>query len=258
MDAVTAEGPLAGDHLVEHAARWTGTVGVLRLRCSPATLLDYTDDVGQVFKIGSKSDCKIVSARNWPYGHKDNSGSLASEEEDKSRAQEWREAYFGVRVGHLEVEDVDEGDLTSGLMAGLRFHRYLGFAAALDYHDSEFSLENRATLALTLGLEVHFLKPKVAVQPYGVAGVGYYYAQVEREDEFGNILIDDVDSKAGFHYGAGLDVVVRREGDYRLAINLETRRIFTDPEENDETEPDGFQLTVGLKLGVPPESLTSS
>jgi hypothetical protein len=177
----------------------------------------------------------------------------AADEKDKSGAPEWREAYAGVRVGYLEVEDVDDGDLNLGFMAGVHLHRHLALGASIDYHSSDFSLEDRETYALTLGLEAHFVKPKVTVHPFLFGGLGYYYSHVEREDGFGDIVIDDINSEGGFHYGAGLDIVCcRMEGD-RLAISLEARKIFTEKEDDDDIEPDGFQFTVGLKIKGPIE-----
>jgi hypothetical protein len=181
------------------------------------------------------------------------SESLAADEKDKSGAPEWREAYAGVRVGYLEVEDVDDGDLNLGFMAGVHLHRHLALGVSTDYHSSDFSLEDRETYALTLGLEVHFVKPKVAVHPFLFGGLGYYYSHVERENDFGDIVIDDINSEGGFHYGAGLDIVVYRDPaeNVRLAINFEARKIFTEKEDDDDIEPDGFQFTVGLKIKGP-------
>jgi len=177
------------------------------------------------------------------------STALQADESGGSGRRNRMSNYIGARVGYLEIEDVDEGDLNIGVMGGYGLHRHAALAGALEYHSADFDLEDRSTFALTAGVEVYFFKEKVAVQPYLVGGIGYYHSEVRRTDDYGEVIIDDIDYEVGFHAGAGLDINCCSYEGERFLINLELRKIFSDPEENrEEVEPDGTQITLGLKV----------
>ncbi len=179
--------------------------------------------------------------------------SLAQSAEGAEHASgDWREIYFGGRLSWLEVEDVDEGDLNLGAFVGGRILRYVALNGALDYHSADFDLDSRETYALTVSIEAYPMKRKVSVQPYLLAGLGLYESRFEITDCCGNTIIDDTEYEFGVHAGGGLDIIIKRNGSERLALNLELRRIFTDEEnEDDQVEPDGTLIGLGLKFRTP-------
>lgn len=178
------------------------------------------------------------------------SGSLLAG--DAGHGGDWREVFGGARISWLEVEDVDDGDLNIGVFGGGRVLRHVAISGGLDYHTADFDLERRETYALTAGLEVYPMKRKVAVQPYLLGGAGLYFSEFKFEDCCGNVIVDDSELEFGFHAGGGMDITLTRDGADRLALNLELRRIFTDKERgNDQVEPDGTLIGIGLKIKGP-------
>jgi hypothetical protein len=167
---------------------------------------------------------------------------------EASKSRDWANPYLGGRLGYLEVEEVDEGDLNVGVVAGFPFHPQLALSIAVDFHEAEYDLESRETYALTGTLEAHLLAPRATVRPYGLVGIGYYYSAFEFEGPFG---VHDVDLDGGFHTGFGVDIRIKCcEGEAGpVMLNLEARKIFTRAERHSaEVEPDGRQITLGVKF----------
>lgn len=178
------------------------------------------------------------------------------EESPRFRGEEDRprhipDAYFGGRIGYLEVEEVDEGALNIGAMGGLYVLQQLGLSAAFEGHSASYDLEDRQTLALTLSGELHLVPIWSPFQLYGVGGVGYYLSKVASTDDYGNHVWRDEQGELGFHAGVGIEVDISRRHENRTSFNVELRRIFSDPERNsDAVDPDGTQLTIGLKTKI--------
>jgi hypothetical protein len=174
--------------------------------------------------------------------HASAADSLSAHEQGRREIVDY---FVGGRLGYLEVEDVDEGSPIIGVTGGYHFHPSVAIVGALEYHNADYSRENRWTVSLTAGLEVYPLGRRYPVQPYVTGGAGVYTSRVERYSESDDLVLDDTESDGGYYAGGGLDITW---GDGAVALSFESRWIFTSEERDTmEVRPDGVQYTAGVR-----------
>jgi hypothetical protein len=165
------------------------------------------------------------------------------------------DGYFGIHVGFVELQDVDDdGSFNVGIGGG--FFLFSGFAVggAFDFQQSDFTLETddvtiffpgieRETFSLQLELNFTPL-PDSVVRPYVLGGVGYYWSKYS-DESFGQGHVSD----EGYFAGVGLETFggAWRQG---VALAVETRWLFTQEATYGEEKfaPDGFNVSLGLRF----------
>ena len=172
------------------------------------------------------------------------------EPETHESAQDQGGLILGARIGYLEVEHVDSGNLNLGFMFGYAFTPLFAIEGSVDYHTPEFDLAGRETYAFQASAYLYPFARLTRLQPYAVGGVGYYLSRYEFEP-FLNLDNEKV-GDGGFHAGFGVDIPVTEElagsDDWRITIDV--RYLFTQESESADIESDGFLLSLGFKVSL--------
>lgn len=155
---------------------------------------------------------------------------------------------LGPTAGYLKTRGADRGTWFGGLMARLRFLDYFGAEGAVTYHASTFAdgdaLVSQIPIQLT-GLV--YPLPDTVVQPYLLAGAGWYYTRVDYRHGL-SYLDNETASQFGVHVGGGAEL---RFG-LASAVYADFRYLFlNDPgfDTVSDRDYDSWQLTCGLMLG---------
>lgn len=152
----------------------------------------------------------------------------------------------GPRLGHLEAADADAGSVTSGLG---RFYRFAPhFAADLTFQYARMTLEDLLTNAYQYSVQGSLLClpfPEWPLEPYLLAGPGWYYTTVHPHDDLRN----DTQNHCGAHVGAGLLLAMSRNfailGEWRYAW---VSRAYWQIRGLDDRDLDRWQATLGADL----------
>lgn len=158
---------------------------------------------------------------------------------------------LGGRVGYLRVKDADEGTWTGGIQARLYLaHGFVAVEGSIEFHQDEFAdgdiVVTQYPVQVT-GLVFPFARQDWPVQPYALAGAGWYYTRIDYDDALG--LDEDTEHYFGVHVGAGGDL---RLGE-RTFLNADFRWVFVDEpgidnSDLDEEEWDFWQATGGINF----------
>jgi opacity protein-like surface antigen len=146
---------------------------------------------------------------------------------------------IGPRIGYYKSNEADKGSQFIGAQARLRFGAVLGFEGALDYRLGEsFNVGNSIAagttakvsyIPLTLSALI-FVPVGAHFEPYGVAGVGWYYTIINYElngetlSQLGPQLANTDRSVFGYHFGLGIEIPFNKN----IAANIDYRYLFLD------------------------------
>lgn len=158
---------------------------------------------------------------------------------------------IGPRLGYYLADDADEGNFYGGLQIRGRFGPVVGIELAAEYHTQQaFGVEDFTAdtrLIPITGSILVFIPVSEYLAPYGVAGLGAYYTIYNYPDEATEVGFDDFEEfNLGYHLGFGLELPMSSN----IALNLDYRYIFLNPDENEESLEDasfdGNAFTAGL------------
>ncbi len=165
---------------------------------------------------------------------------------------------IGPRVGYYRSIDAIEGGWYFGGQARARFGSYLGVEGTLEYRASE-TFEFPTADGKSYKVDVFYLPVTVSGMlflplggwaPYGLAGFGWYYTNVDYSAAFeeipGDIFEDQSSGPFGYHFGVGLELRMSEQAalsfDYRYLFlksnitgpkDLSTETVTTDTDQSD-------------------------
>lgn len=156
---------------------------------------------------------------------------------------------IGVHVGWLEMKDAEDGEVFYGAQIRLYLLPWLAVEGSVDVSKQDF-LDDDAVLT-TVPVQVSALLFPFAdlpVRPYLLAGVGWYFQDVEFDGPL-SAIDDDKDSTFGYHVGAGLEVLLGRV----LMLYADVRYVWLDDPEFDSVEIeeedfDFWQAAAGIAI----------
>lgn len=187
----------------------------------------------------------FIQAQNTPTG----SYPVDSEYSDNVAIQ--NTVGIGPRLGYYKSGDADEGNFYGGLQIRARIGPVFGLEAAAEYHTEQaFGVEDFTAdtrLIPITGSVMLFIPVGRYFAPYGVAGLGAYYTIYNYPDEVSDLGFEDFEEfNLGYHLGFGIELPMSSN----VALNVDYRYIFLNPEENEESLDDasfsGNSFTAGL------------
>lgn len=143
---------------------------------------------------------------------------------------------FGPRLGYYNAQDANDGKFYYGVQARYRPGAIVGIEAAVEYRPGqEFGIGNSTVktsfVPVTLSLLL-FAPISEHFAPYGVAGLGAYFARYRPSGVLEDLGFEsDSDFNLGYHLGFGLEIPFSSS----VAINVDYRYIFLNPNENEES-----------------------
>ncbi len=166
------------------------------------------------------------------------------------------DGYLGVRLGRLNLENVDDdGSFMFGVYGGGFVTPWLALEGSVDFQESDFYVTSddwiinynyldRETTAFQAGLK---LMPLTVgpVRPFLTGGVGYYMSEYVDHDRY-NQYQDRID-ESGFYGGAGIEFFGRGSASRGFSLTWDNRWLFTEKEryrEND-IQADGWTSSLG-------------
>lgn len=144
-------------------------------------------------------------------------------------------------------KDADEGQWFAGAQARLHMSPRLALEASIDYRRNYFkSFTSVKSYPVQVSMMTYFMPGSQALSPYALAGIGWYYTEVD-----GPALFHVNNSRFGLHAGAGLEVKLT-DG---LSVDAGYRYVWlekltsVDANELDKTyEDSGSMVTVGFNF----------
>jgi opacity protein-like surface antigen len=154
---------------------------------------------------------------------------------------------LGPMGGYLNARGADRGTWFGGIQARLHLLRFLAAEASISVHQDRFA-DGDITVTQwpvqVTGLLFPF--PGWGLQPYALAGVGWYYTTVHTRGSKAS-LNDETDRNFGAHVGAGAEIAASSSlilfGDFRW-IFLET-----DTDAIKRGDFNFWQITFGIGFG---------
>ena len=146
---------------------------------------------------------------------------------------------IGPRLGYYKATDADEGSFYGGVQARLRFGAVIGMEAAVDYRaGQEYGFDQYSVQISSIpvtGSLMLFAPVSESFSPYGLAGIGAYYTKYDYEGSVGELVQDDESSfNMGYHLGFGAEFPFNEN----VALNVDYRYIFLNPDDNEESFED--------------------
>lgn len=157
------------------------------------------------------------------------------------------DGYAAFRIGYFRLEKVDSGSLNLGLAAGIHSNKWLSLEGSVDYHTADYDAYNRSTYAFQASLLLYPFGRPNGIQPYLVAGAGYYFS--DTNDVEGIIDVsEEWSGDGGTHAGFGFDVALTDRAFDAVSLTFDSRWLFTEEEMRGEgVESDGLLVTLGVK-----------
>jgi opacity protein-like surface antigen len=174
----------------------------------------------------------------------------------------------GPHAGWYSSNDAEEGALYYGFQARLRWGRNVGLELALDYRDTEVFSAGTVDLSrlradvmyipVTASLMI-FIPVGSWLNPYGVAGIGWYYTITEYEllnssADIRRLLQDEDSFETGYHFGLGIELPVSQN----FTLHADARYLFLGTEirsirdvinlDTDTSNSDGIMLNAGFMI----------
>ena len=143
---------------------------------------------------------------------------------------------FGPTLGYYNIQDADQGSFYYGVQARFRPGAIVGIEAAIEYSSGqEFGIGNRTVqtsfVPVTVSLLL-FAPVSEYFAPYGVAGLGAYFTRYRPSDVLEDLGFEsDSDFNLGYHLGFGAEIPFSSN----IAISIDYRFIFLNPNENEES-----------------------
>ena len=134
---------------------------------------------------------------------------------------------LGVHAAYTRSRDAAAGRLSGGIQLRARLTGGLGLEGLASYREEEYEIAGERVLKLAMvpvqgSLQVFFLSSK-PIQPYLLAGIGYYYVRASglgSRSDTGR----KTENKFGAHAGAGIDARVAR----KVTVHADLRYVFID------------------------------
>jgi len=143
---------------------------------------------------------------------------------------------FGPRLGYYKAQDADQGNLYYGIQARLRPGASFGIEAAVEYSGGhEFGVGNSTVktsfVPVTVSLLL-FVPVSNHFAPYGVAGLGAYFTRYSPSGVLEDLGFEsNSDFNLGYHLGFGAEIPFSKN----IAINIDYRYIFLNPNDNEQS-----------------------
>lgn len=138
---------------------------------------------------------------------------------------------LGPRLGYYKAADADEGNFYLGLQSRLRLGPVLGLEGSVEYRaGQEYSFAGQSvktSFVPVTASAMFFIPVNRNFAPYGVAGLGAYYTIYDYEGTFTNENEDEFNF--GYHLGFGVEFPLNSN----VALNLDYRYLFLNPDENE-------------------------
>lgn len=163
----------------------------------------------------------------------------ASAQDASNRAAIKNSFGIGPRLGFYKAQDADEGSFYGGIQARARLGAVVGIEGAVDYRaGQEYGFGNytvkTSSIPVTASLML-FAPLSKNFSPYGVAGIGAYYTRYDYSGSFAGLEAeDDSDFNMGYHLGFGAELPLNES----VALNVDYRYIFLNPDTNEESFED--------------------
>ncbi len=152
---------------------------------------------------------------------------------------------LGARLGFLKATEADDPIAYGGVLARFHLTESLAIEGSVDYRRETYEngdITVRTIPVMATGL--FYIAPGLPISPYLLAGVGWYYADIDHTGRFvtlGNIRRNRI----GGHLGAGIELPLSRS----LAIDGNFRYVFLDLNEPaKDIRADAWLGTVGVIL----------
>lgn len=158
---------------------------------------------------------------------------------------------FGPRLGYYKAQDADDGSFYGGIQARLRLGAIVGIEGAVDYRaGQEFGLGDVSVKTSSIpvtGSLLIFAPVNPNFSPYGIAGIGAYYTRYDYSDAISDIGVEDDSSfNMGYHLGFGVELPFNEN----VALNLDYRYIFLNPDDNEESFEDANLNSNAFTAGL--------
>lgn len=156
---------------------------------------------------------------------------------------------IGVHAGWLEMKDAEDGEVFYGAQVRLYLLRWLAVEGSVDVNKQEFIDDDAELTTVPVQLTgLLFPFPDLPVRPYALAGVGWYFQDVEFDGPL-ETLDDEDDNTFGFHVGAGVEILLGRV----LLLYADVRYVWLDDPEFDtveieEEDFDFWQAAAGIGI----------
>jgi outer membrane protein W len=134
---------------------------------------------------------------------------------------------LGAHASYTRAPDAAAGRLSGGIQLRARLTGGLGLEGLASYREEEYEIAGERVLKLAMvpvqgSVQVFFLFSK-PIQPYVLAGIGYYYLRASglgSRSDTGRTT----ENKFGAHAGAGIDARVAR----KVTVHADLRYVFID------------------------------
>lgn len=158
---------------------------------------------------------------------------------------------IGPRLGYYKATDADEGNFYGGLQARLRLGAVVGLEGAVDYRAGQeygFGDYTVKTSSIPVTASLMLFAPiSNSFSPYGLAGIGAYYTKYDYEGALAEFAEDDDSSfNMGYHLGFGAEFPFNE----KVALNVDYRYIFLNPDDNEESFEDADLNSNAFTAGL--------
>lgn len=154
---------------------------------------------------------------------------------------------IGPTAGYLKARGADRGTWSAGAQARLHFLKFFAAEASITFHQDEY--QNGDVVVTQYPVQVTgFLYPfpEWEIQPYLLAGAGWYYTRVRYHGLPSLLYQDQTAHSFGGHAGAGVEARLGPSA----SIDADVRYIFLNPRADAlrSRDFDYWEFTAGLNL----------
>lgn len=157
---------------------------------------------------------------------------------------------IGPRLGFYKAQDAEEGNFYGGIQARARIGAVIGIEGAVDYRAGQeygvgdYTVET-SSIPVTGSLML-FAPISESFSPYGLAGIGAYYTMYDVSDDLDAVFDDDSEFNMGYHLGFGAEFPFNEN----VALNVDYRYIFLNPDDNEESLEDASFNSNAFTAGL--------
>lgn len=175
----------------------------------------------------------------------------ASAQDASDRAAIKNSFGIGPRLGYYKAQDADEGNFYGGIQARLRLGAVIGIEGAVDYRaGQEYGFGDytvKTSSVPVTGSLMLFAPINQSFAPYGLAGIGAYYTKYNYSGSVAGLGVEDDSSfNMGYHLGFGAELPLNEN----VALNVDYRYIFLNPDENEESFEDANLNSNAFTAGL--------
>jgi opacity protein-like surface antigen len=153
---------------------------------------------------------------------------------------------IGPKIGYYKAPDAENGTMFIGVQSRTK-GKYVGAEFSLEYRGEQSYTTTGGELTVSqvpvTGSLMVFAPLAENFAPYGLAGLGAYYAIYDYDGGFVNPG-DDSEVNFGYHLGFGVDIAISESA----ALNVDYRYLFLDGNNDDvaDKEFSGNVISAGL------------